>query len=35
MTRMTVPGRNDQSRRSWRTTGGIVEIRVESGCRGS
>jgi hypothetical protein len=35
VTRTTVPRGNDQSRRSWRTPRGIVEIVVESGFRGS
>jgi hypothetical protein len=35
VTRTTVPGRNDKSRWSWRTTGGTVEVGVEPGCRGS
>jgi hypothetical protein len=35
VTRMTVPCGNDQSRRSWRTTGGTLETVVDPGCRGS
>jgi hypothetical protein len=35
VTRTMVLCRNDQSRRSWRTTGGTVETGVESGCRES
>jgi hypothetical protein len=30
-----VPGTKDQSRRSWRTTGGTVETMVEPGYHGS
>jgi hypothetical protein len=35
VTRTTTPGMNDQSRRSWRMTGGNVEKVVEPDYRGS
>jgi hypothetical protein len=35
VTMTTVPHGNDQSRQSWRTTGGTVETVVEPACRGS
>jgi hypothetical protein len=35
VTRTTVLCRNDQSKRSWRTSGGSVDTGVEPGCRGS